>query len=40
MMHMVDTLPILFVGTVFVSFFGYLLVDSFWGRYSGHDESL
>ena len=36
---MIDILPIIFVGTVFVSFFGYLLVDSFWGRNSGRDDS-
>jgi hypothetical protein len=38
-MHLVDTFPIIFVGTVFVAMFGYLLLDSFWGRFSGHDES-
>ena len=37
-MHYVDSLPILFVGTVFVCFFGYLLYESFWIKKSNQDE--
>jgi hypothetical protein len=39
-MHTVDMIPIIFVGTVFVATFGYLLLDSFWGRATGHDDTL
>ena len=39
-MHLVDTLPVIFVATVFVSFFGYLLFDAFWGRISSQDKGL
>lgn len=39
-MHLVDTLPVIFVAIVFVSFFGYLLFDAFWGRISSQDKGL
>jgi len=39
-MHYVDSLPILFTATIFVVFFGYLLVDSFWARRSNRDDGL
>lgn len=39
-MHYVDSLPIIFVGTVFVSFLGYLLFESFWVRQSTQEEEL
>jgi hypothetical protein len=39
-MHYVDTLPIVFVGTIFVLFFGYLLYESFLVRQSNQDKDL
>jgi|TARA_B110000908_G_scaffold127654_1_gene149793 hypothetical protein len=37
-MEIVDTLPIAFVGVVFVVLFGYLLIESFWQRASRNDD--
>jgi hypothetical protein len=39
-MHLVDTFPVIIVATLFVAMFGYLVLDSFWGRRHASDDSL